>query len=328
MKPFKAAWWLPNGNAQTIWASKIPRQSQVKYTYERFMLPDGDQTFVAWHPINANTELSAQSTTPIVVVLHGLEGSAQSYYAKGIMNEIRALGWHGVLLHFRGCHGGPNQVQRSYHSGDTADLQAFLTYLKQSAPNAPIYLVGYSLGGNVVLKYLGEQGSKSSIEAAVAVSVPFELSHAAAKLTQGFSQLYQHVLLSSLKQKFLDKFMNLPSPIDRTRVGAIKTIREFDDVVTAPLHGFDSADDYYSKSSCRQFLKSIETSTLILHANDDPLVPQSAIPNSEEMNESVSLECYANGGHVAFVAGGFNPSKPQYWLDSRIREFLQENHTP
>ena len=324
MPTFKPAWWLSNGNLQTIWASKVPRASQVNYAYEKFLLPDGDHTYIAWHTNSDNPLQASESSTPIVIVLHGLEGSAQSFYAQGVMHQIEKTGWKGALLHFRGCHNGPNSLQRSYHSGDTDDLRVFLAYLAQRHPNAPIYLVGYSLGGNVLLKFLGEKPLDRPIAGAVAVSVPFELSHASERLTQGFSQLYQHVLLSSLKNSFLDKFQILPCPIDKHEVRNIKTIWEYDDIVTAPLHGFRDAADYYTKSSCRQYLKNIATKTLIVHAQDDPLVPPSAIPTLEELSLSTSLECYAKGGHVAFVSGN-NPYSPDYWLDSRIRDFLLEN---
>lgn len=324
MKSFKPAWWLSNGHLQTIWASKVPREKHVNYVYEKFTLPDGDHTYVAWHGPVTSLVGNKSSATPIVVVLHGLEGSAQSFYAKGLMSQIAQIGWTGALLHFRGCHNGPNRVQRSYHSGDTDDLNVFLTHLSHHHPDAPIYLVGYSLGGNVLLKYLGEKKPQIPIAGAVAVSVPFELSHASEKLTQGFSQLYQHVLLSSLKIRFLEKFESMPCPIDKRKVNILKTIWEYDDVVTAPLHGFSDAADYYAKSSCRQYLKNIDTNTLILQAQDDPLVPSSAIPSMSELNPSTSLECYAKGGHVAFVSGS-NPASPEYWLDTRIKNFLTEH---
>lgn len=324
MKPFKPAWWLSNGNLQTIWASKIPRESQVSYHYEKFMLPDGDHTHIAWHGHVNPSIPNKKSATPIVVVLHGLEGSAESFYAKGLMNQISQIGWRGAVMHFRGCHQGPNRLQRSYHSGDTEDLRFFLAYLSAHHPNAPIYLVGYSLGGNVLLKYLGEESLDAQVAGAVAVSVPFELSHASEKLTQGLSQLYQHVLLTSLKDRFIEKFQTLPCPIDKGIVKTLKTIWEYDDVVTAPLHGFTDAADYYAKSSCRQYLKHITTNTLILHAKDDPLVPPSAIPSLTELSSSTALECSTNGGHVAFIAGN-NPCSPDYWLDTRIKEFLLED---
>jgi uncharacterized protein len=323
MKTFKPAWWLPNGHFQTIWASKVPRRAQVEYVYEAFTLSDGDETFVATLPTILPSTASnlASTATPIVVILHGLEGSAASNYAIGLMNLVAELNWQGAVLHFRGCHNGPNKYKRSYHSGDTKDLHEFLTHLKTIMPNAPIYVVGYSLGGNVLLKYLGEQGAKSIISSAVAVSVPFELNRASDRLTQGFSKLYQHVLLSSLKEKFFEKFSSRPPPVDKNNVEVIKTIREYDDVVTAPLHGFIDANDYYAKSSCRQYLTRISVKTLILHARDDPLVPDTAIPLHDELSETTTLECHAKGGHVAFVSSK-SPFNSSTWLDDRIIDFL------
>lgn len=323
---FKNAWWLTGGNLQTIWASKVPRASKITYFYERLRFADGDHTYLAWYPSTSITDLDQSLSTPIVVVLHGLEGSAESNYATGIMQQIEQLGWQGVVLHFRGCFGGPNGLERSYHSGDTADLDHVLKAINQQVPNRPLYAIGYSLGGNVLLKYLGEQGSHANLRAAVAVSVPFELSHASQRLNRGFSKLYQHVLLSSLKRSFFLKFKTLPCPLDKSKVSKVKTIWDYDDLVTAPLHGFRDASDYYRKSSSRQFLKRITVDTLLLHAKDDPLVPPSAIPMEAELGKRTTLECYTTGGHVGFLSGVI-PFRPNYWLDNRIREFLLAHST-
>ena len=323
MLPFVPAWWLPNGHLQTIWASKVGRHQDIRFNFEHFAFADGDETSIAWFPANLSLDsiTNQETKSPIVVVLHGLEGSAESHYTKGMMNQLAEQGWRGVVLHFRGCHGGPNKLDRSYHSGDTDDLRAFLAALKARIPDTPIFAVGYSLGGNVLLKYLGESGTESGIEAAVAVSVPFKLDHAAARLNRGASKLYQHVLLSSLKRKFFEKFASKTCPVDQKLVSTIKTIEHYDDIVTAPLHGFKNAADYYSRSSCYRFLSAIRTPTLVIHAEDDPLVPSSAIPLANDLSPLVELECFATGGHVAFIAGS-NPAQPDYWLDRRISHFL------
>ena len=331
MIPFSPAWWLPNGHTQTIWASKVQRYPQLKYNIERFELADGDETAIAWYPSNCsldglNTdENKTTANVPTVVLLHGLEGSADSNYARGTAYQLAKLGWQVAILHFRGCHGGPNKVQRTYHSGDTDDLRWFLNALKHRAPTTPIYAVGYSLGGNVLLKYLGEESEASLIDTAVAVSVPYKLNEAADRLDTGASRLYQHVLLSSLKQKFLSKFANRECPIDLGLVPPLKTIRAYDEIVTAPLHGFQSAEDYYQRSSCHQFLGAISTPTLLLHATDDPLVPHTAIPDESTLSRDTQLECYPQGGHVAFVSGT-KPWHPHYWLDERIASFLQNRY--
>ena len=219
---FTPAWWLPNGHFQTIWASKISRGEHIRFGIERFSFSDTDETSLAWFPHHLSLKSlgDEDAATPIVVVLHGLEGSAESNYTRGLMQQIQTYGWRSVVLHFRGCHEGPNKLDRSYHSGDTEDLREFLSEVKTVAPNAPIYAVGYSLGGNVLLKFLGEYGDSAAIDAAVAVSVPFKLDHAAIRLTQGASKLYQHVLLSSLKQKFFNKFASKSCPLDKSLVAA------------------------------------------------------------------------------------------------------------
>ncbi|MGR8947360.1 MAG: hydrolase [Gammaproteobacteria bacterium] len=329
MSHFNPAWWLPNGHFQTIWASKVARHQDVSYRIENFDFSDGDETAVAWHPSHLSLDAlrepdsnnAARNPTPIVVVLHGLEGSSDSNYARGIAHQLALLGWRVAILHFRGCHSGPNKLQRSYHSGDTNDLREFLAEIKSRAPHAPIFGVGYSMGGNVLLKYLGEEASESLIDVAVAVSVPFKLDQAADRLARGASRLYQHVLLTSLKQKLLAKFAHRQCPIDLSSVPSLKSIRAYDDIVTAPLHGFRSAEDYYRRSSSQQFLSSVSTPTLIIHAEDDPLVPATAIPSKKVLHDNTLLECSPQGGHVAFVSGS-NPLNPDYWLDERIKKFL------
>ena len=324
MTPFVPAWWLPNGHLQTIWASRVERHADLQFGFETYLLADQDETQLAWYPqkLTLDSITDEHATTPIVVALHGLEGSAESNYTRGLMQQTAALGWRGVILHFRGCYGGPNKLDRSYHSGDTNDLRKLVQDLKARAPNAPIFAVGYSLGGNVLLKYLGEYTNDTGIQAAVAVSVPFKLDHAAKKLSQGVSKLYQHVLLSSLKEKFFNKFRHKQSPIDKTAVAQLKSIWAWDEIVTAPLHGFTDANDYYTRSSCYPFLASVSVPTLLVHAEDDPLVPRSAIPLVHDQSKAITMECYPAGGHVAFVAGN-NPLRPDYWLDKRICNYLQ-----
>ena len=323
MRPFVPARWLPNGHFQTIWASKIGRGRGIQFGIERYIFSDSDETNLAWFPHHLSlTSLSEQAIdTPIVVVLHGLEGSAESNYIRGLMQQISALGWQAVVLHFRGCHNGPNKLDRGYHSGDTNDLREFMMTVKTQAPNAPIYAVGYSMGGNVLLKYLGEYANDARIDAAVAVSVPFKLDHAATRLTQGFSKTLSTRVALQLKQKFFEKFADKTCPLDKASIAAVKTIWAWDDVVTAPLHGFNDAADYYARSSCYPLLSSITTPTLLLHAEDDPLVPPTAIPGTNDQSKLIEMECYARGGHVAFVAGR-NPVQPDYWLDRRIAAFL------
>jgi predicted alpha/beta-fold hydrolase len=264
---------------------------------------------------------SGKRKGPIVIVLHGLEGSYRSRYASGILKAIAQRGWRGVLLHFRGCSGEPNRLTRSYHSGDINDFQTVFTSLRQREPGTPLAAVGYSLGGNVLLKWLGEKGKQAGLIAAVGVSVPFDLARAAWQLEQGLSQVYQWSLVKALQYSMRYKFRNRDCPFDLKILEKVRTFKEFDDLVTAPLHGFIDANDYWQRSSCRPFLRNIQTPTLILHSMDDPFLPKDAIPSAADLSPTVQLELSSGGGHVGFINGPW-PWQPRYWLEQRITEFL------
>ncbi len=285
----------------------------MEVSWERLELPDGDFLDLAWGP----------GEGPLVLVLSGLEGSIRSPYARGILKALAEGGMQGVLMHFRGTSGEPNRLPRSYHSGETGDLAFVAGTLKKRFPQRPLGAVGYSLGGNVLLKWLGEGGGPLS--AACAVSVPFRLEAAAERLEQGFSRLYQWGLLRGLRRSMERKFRRIPPPFPLD-LGALKTFRAFDEAITAPLHGFGGADDYYRRASCLPYLKNIRTPTLILHARDDPFLPPAAIPKEGELSPWVTLELARSGGHVGFVEGRL---LPRYFLERRIPSFLQErlNHT-
>lgn len=277
---------------------------------ERVMLPDGDFIDVDW----------LGDRGPIVIVLHGLSGSSDSHYVRGILRAAVRQGWRGALMHFRGCSGEPNRLLRSYHAGDTADLRFFVELLRRREPQTPLAAVGYSLGGNVLLKWLGEQGSDAPLRAAVAVSVPFELAAATERLMQGFSRIYELHLLRSLQAAITQKREVVELPWDQSAVAGIASLREFDERVTAPLHGFLGADDYYARSSCRAFLPRIAVPTLILHAADDPFMPRSVIPGEKELSSYTTLELSPHGGHVGFISGSLRA--PQFWLETRVPEYL------
>ena len=302
---YAPVWWLPDGHAQTLWAALCRRAPPVHPYRERVELPDGDFIDLAHVGPEAG---------PLVLVLHGLEGDLQSRYARAVLTAVAARGWHGVLMHFRGCGGEPNRLARSYHSGDTGDLGRVLAVL---APRAPaIAIVGYSLGGNVLLKYLGETGALAACAVAVAVSVPFDLAVAADTLNRGFARVYQRRLVSSLQAKTRRKFARIAAPIDLTELARWRDFRSYDDRVTAPLHGFAGVDDYYTRSSCRPFLREVAVPTLIVHARDDPFLDPSGIPRAEELAPSITLELVARGGHVGFVASQAG------WLERRIVDFV------
>lgn len=309
--PFRPAWWCPGPHLQTLWPTFFRPGPQVELFPERLELPDGDFIDLHW---------SAGGSEPIVIILHGLEGCSRSPYARGLLATLTRLGLRGVVMHFRGCSGEPNRLARSYHSGDTADLAHLVRVLHEREANVPLAAVGYSLGGNVLLKWLGESRTQT-LSAAVAVSVPFELAAASDRVNRGFSRVYQWRLLRSMRARVRAKLALMPPAIKNTDLASLRSFRAFDQAVTAPLHGFRDADHYYATASSRQYLRSIALDTLILHARDDPFMSEAVIPTHAELSPRVELELHRRGGHVGFV-GGRLPWRAQYWLEERIARFL------
>lgn len=311
---FRPAWWLPGAHLQTLWPFFFRRKRPPTLEWERLELPDGDFLDLAWH--GQGSELC--------VLLHGLEGCYRSHYMPGMMRSIAAAGWRVVVMHFRGCSGAVNRLPRSYHSGETGDLRHILALLRERERPKRLAAVGFSLGGNVLLKYLGERPADSALDAACAVSVPFDLAAGAARLEQGLSQIYQWWLVRALRRKIRTKFSLMKSPIELSALDLQQTFRQFDNYVTAPLHGFVDADDYYSCSSSKRYLKRLQTPTLILHAADDPFLGPAALPAAYELSAAVRFELSRRGGHVGFVGGRW-PWRPEYWLDGRILDFFNES---
>lgn len=314
---FKPAWWLPNSHLQTLWPVLCRRSIQnLPLKRERFELPDGDFIDLEWTHVT-------DKDAPLVVILHGLEGSIESSYAKGMLTAITRQGWRGVFMHFRGCSGEHNRLPRSYHSGDTGDVAYLVQVLREREPYTPIAAVGFSLGGNVLLKWLGQTGADNLLSAAVAISVPFELKKSLGCIQQGFSRFYHQHLLGCLLKRMSNKFQSTPPNIELPEWSSLRDLYEFDDKITAPLHGFANAEEYYAKSSSRQYLPEIHVPTLIVHAKDDPFTREDIIPTREELSPAVQLEVTEAGGHVGFVSGKY-PWEPQYWLEERIPKFLGE----
>ncbi len=305
---FKPLWWLANPHLQTLWPVWFGR-CRLHGRSERLELDDGDFLDLCWF----------DGDGPLVVVVHGLEGSIDSHYAGAMMQALQEHGFHGLFMHLRGCSGEPNRLDRSYHSGETGDLAAVVRHAARVTGKPVFAMIGYSLGANALLKWLGEGGEQLPLQRAVAVSVPFQLGDAARKLSTGFSRLYQNHLLQRLRRNFRRKFRQRASPLP-VDVDTLRDFYSFDDKVTAPLHGFSSADDYYRQSSSRQYLKNIRVETLILHALDDPFLFEESIPGNEELSQHVTLELSKHGGHVGFIGGRVFP---QRWLEPRIIRFLQ-----
>jgi len=290
------------------------RRARVELEFERLELPDGDFLDLAW---------VAGATGPCVLLLHGLEGGLDSHYVPGLLRTLADASLRPALLLFRNCGPEPNRLARSYHSGETGDLDFVAKRLaeRHAAPLAGI--VGFSLGGNVLLKWLGEQRERAQAKSAVAVSVPFVLADCAARLDRGASRLYQWHLMRQLRRAYARKRHLIPPDL-HTEVQQLRNFRDFDDAVTAPLHGFAGVDDYYTRCSSRQFLADIRTRTLILQARDDPFMWPQSIPTAAELSAAVTLEVTKHGGHVGFVEGTW-PWGPRYWLESRIVEFLADD---
>lgn len=292
----------------------IRHKPRLSIKWQRVELSDGDFIDLAW---------SGPEAGRVVLLLHGLEGSLNSAYAVGIMHALNLRGYRACLMHYRGCSGEPNRLPQWYHSGKTDDPQYILEYLRDDMGVELYAAIGFSLGGNVLLKWLGEQGEAMPIQRAAVMSVPFSLEHAAQRMGAGFSRFYQWYLVSSLHKKYKTKFANIESPLN-VDISKLNTFWLFDDKVTAPLHGFKSADDYYTRSSSRQFITRIRVPTLILHARDDPFMYADTAPVAEDLPENVWLEVTAHGGHVGYVSGNI-PGLAKYWGEQRLLDWIDQD---
>jgi predicted alpha/beta-fold hydrolase len=317
--PFHPAWWCRGPHLQTLWPYLLRPRPKVSLRRERLELADGDFLDLDWQASDARG--------PMVLILHGLEGSSNSKYALGLLQVAAARGWRGVVMHFRGCSGEPNRLPRGYHSGETGDLAYVVATLKQREPQTPIAVVGYSLGGNVLLKWLGERRESAPISAAAAVSVPFLLANSARRMEQGFSRIYQWELVARLRRSIAVKRRRMALPLRRANLSGIWTFRDFDEHVTAPLHGFAGADDYYARASSRQYLRHITTPTLIVHSTDDPFMTPDTAPGRDELSPAIELALSRHGGHVGFVSGRW-PWRPHFWLEEKIPAFLAQHLRP
>ena len=315
--PFRPAWWLPGGHLQTLWPALVRRPPAVALRRERLELADGDFLDLDWLD-------GAPAEAPTALLLHGLEGGPDSHYIPGMLQALGAAGFQAVVMYHRGCSGEPNRLHRRYTGGDTADLAEAVNRLRARAPARPLVAVGVSLGGNVLLKWLGEQGAQAPLAAAAAISPPFRLDRAADRLNRGLSRLYQRHLLTGLNHALAAKYADHPEscPVPLAELARLRSFRAFDDAFTAPVHGYQGAADYYARASARQFLGAITVPTLIVHSLDDPFTTRDAVPGGDELSPAVRLALSAHGGHVGFVAGAV-PGRPRYWLEERVPAFLK-----
>jgi len=318
---YRPAWWLPGSHAQTVGARLLRSRRGVDFRRERLELPDGDFLDLDWADVAGAPPRT--EPLPLVVVLHGLEGSARSTYA---LESYRALAREGVAavgLNFRSCSGEPNRLPRLYHSGETGDLRFVLRVLRERFPRRPLGTLGFSLGGNVMLKYLGESPDALPA-AAAAVSVPYDLAAGADYIERGWSRAYRRYLVRKLQRKVALKAAQLDGLVDLALLRRARTFREFDDAGTAPLHGFTDADDYYRRSSSKAYLPAVAVPTLLVHALDDPFLPPHALPDAAILDKSrwLSAAFVPHGGHVGFVAGP--PYAPIFFAERQAARFLAD----
>jgi len=319
MRRYCPAWWLPDPHTATLWGRVGRREPHIATRLERFDTPDGD--FLELVRLDGPSP-----DAPRLLLLHGLEGGVHSHYARAMFREARARGWAADLLLFRTCGTEPNRLTRTYHSGETSDARFVIEQLATAFPGAPLGVVGVSLGANVLCKMLGEDGERisSNVKGAVAISTPFDLARASRHIGRGFGVVYERFFLRSLIPKALSKVSRHSELSALTAVRRARTLWEFDDQFTAPLHGFADAADYYARASSLPYLAAIRRPTLLLSAVDDPFLPSDVLDRVRTVtrnNPAITIEFPERGGHVGFTAGML-PWRPWYYGEWRAAEFL------
>lgn len=313
---YAAPAWLPGGHLQTIFPATFVAKPKVAYRRERWQTSDGDFIDVDF--------VDGKPGQPFIVLFHGLEGSSHSHYARALMAHIAQLGWSGAVPHFRGCSGELNHAPRFYHSGDAQEVDWIIRRLvseRQSLAPSKFFAAGVSLGGNALLRWLGEsQHGAEIVDAACAISAPLDLAGGGAALSRGLNMLYTRVFLQTLKPKCLQKLKQFPGLFDRDAMLRARNLYEFDNIVTAPLHGYRDTDDYWDRASAKHVLTDITVPTLVLNAQNDPFLPAHHLPRAASRH--VTLDYPAHGGHVGFAVGGL-PGRIN-WLPQRMLGFLQD----
>jgi len=322
MKPamsFQPARWLEGGHAMTIFGALGRRGPALPVWRERWELPDGDF-------LDVDRVAGHRQDAPLLLVCHGLEGSSESGYVRQLLAEARELGFAGAALNFRGCSGEINRLPRYYHSGETGDLHYAVERLRAERPGRTLALAGFSLGGNVVARYLGERGDRlpEELRAGAVMCAPLDLSMCCDRIDGDgvAAYIYRTRFLRRLKRKARDKAKRFPGAIDLDGARRAERLRAFDDAVTGPLHGFADAADYYARASAGPVMAAIRRRTLILMAEDDPLIPIAVVPRDLGANPHLVLETHRHGGHVGFAAG--TPLAPHWWGEARVARFLAQ----
>ena len=315
---YRPAWWVPGPHAQTLWGKFARRRPPLPTRMVRWSTPDGD--FIELLRLDAGPD------RPRLFMLHGLEGTVHSHYVSGLFHMARSRDWGADLLLFRGCGSSPNHAARFYHSGETTDLAFAVNRVLEEFPTAPVLLCGVSLGGNVLLKWLGERGDSlpSRVRAAATISVPYDLERGSRHISRGFARVYERHFLRTLRRKAQEKLTRYPGLFDAEAMRGARTLYDFDDIVTAPVHGFRDAHDYYTRSSSLPFLTRIRRPVLLLSAADDPFLPGAVLREvraTARDNPFLTLDFPQRGGHVGFVAGV--PWRPTYYAEQRAGDFLQ-----
>ncbi len=313
---YRAPWWLPGAHAQTILPSRLFASATADYRRERWETPDADFIEVDF----ARPE-PADPAARVLVLFHGLEGSSKSHYARLLMEEAARRGWRGLVAHFRGCGGEDNRLARAYHSGDSDEIDWVLRRIAQRWPLAPLHAVGISLGGNVLAKWAGERGAQAGLlRACVAVSAPLDLAASGASLERGLNVFYAGVFLRTLRVKAIAKIRAHPGIADAGRVARARTLREFDDAFTAPVHGFADFADYWHRASAKPWLRAITVPMLAINARNDPFLPGRHLPLERELSPQVTLEAPGQGGHAGFFAQ--TPTADPWYVRHRVFDFL------
>ena len=314
---YAAPAWLPGGHAQTIYPA-LQRRPEVRYRRQRVDTPDGDFVDFDWLDVPG----ARQAAAPLVVLFHGLEGNSSSHYALALMRHLKGVGWRGVVPHFRGCSGEPNRLPRAYHSGDYTEVGWMLATIRRLEPAARLFAAGVSLGGSALLNWLGreEQRAGEVVSAAAAVSTPLDLTAAGIAIEQGLNRVYSRHFRGTLVPKALGMARRFPDVLDADAIARVDSMHAFDDVVTAPLHGFDGTEDYWKRASSKPWLRAIAIRTLVLNAKNDPFIPAASLPAPSEASRAVTLEQPAHGGHAGFPDAPF-PGRLD-WLPQRLVRFF------